>query len=103
MVGAPRGTFPGGLNLSDPDSPAVPHTGLLYSCSILPDLDTPCDGVRGDEDTLTAYLNTTYDNSDNDLLNPGGRLFDQRRNIVVKLHAILTIIVVIVVCTTYCT
>lgn len=76
LVGAPRGTFPGGLELDDLDLPAVDNTGLLYSCSILPNTTSPCEAVQGDEATLSGQLS----DPNNDLLQPGGRLFDQRPN-----------------------
>ena len=43
IVGAPHGSYPGGLNLTDPEDPASPNTGLVYSCP----LEGACEGVRG--------------------------------------------------------
>ena len=45
IVGAPMGTFPGGLPLTDPGQSAENQTGLVYSCPVQPGV---CEGVRGD-------------------------------------------------------
>ena len=78
VVGAPVGTYPGGLSLSDPGKPAVNRTGLIYDCSVIPNRDEPCGPVLGDDvtDTTVNGLDLTVDN---DLLSAGGRLFDHRR------------------------
>ncbi|KAL5496319.1 hypothetical protein EMCRGX_G012578 [Ephydatia muelleri] len=59
VVGAPNGSYPGGLSLTNPScsTPTINNTGLVYLCSIQPGKDT-CDGAVG---------NGTVDN---------GRLFD---------------------------
>ena len=44
VIGAPKGTYPGGLNLPDPGEPRAPNTGLVYSCP----LPGTCEGVVGD-------------------------------------------------------
>ena len=84
IVGAPLGTFPGGLNISDLFLDREDQTGLVYSCPIAPG---PCEGVRGD---TSVYLNAA-DIANNDG-QPGGhsdlpqsfiegRLFDQAREL----------------------
>jgi len=81
IVGAPNGTFPGGLPLNDPGQMAENQTGLVYSCPVLPG---ECDGIRGD---LSLYINSP----DNDMsattltapLDIEGRLFDQAPNALV--------------------
>ena len=83
IVGAPRGTFPGGLNLPDPGEPAINRTGLIYSCTILP--GTQCDAVRGDEDMFQDG-----DEIDNDGLHGAGRLFDHRRKYKTLIYKRLT-------------
>ena len=72
IVGAPKGTFPGGLDLTDRGQPAINRTGLVYACSITP--QTMCDAVLGDEN-----LFQNGDQIDNDGLHGAGRLFDHRR------------------------
>ena len=67
IVGAPMGTYPGGLPLEDPGEPALLQTGLIYSCSVTED---QCEGVVGDTDDFDV---------NNDTLNGAGRLFDHRR------------------------
>ncbi|XP_064401213.1 integrin alpha-IIb-like [Halichondria panicea] len=84
IVGAPWGTFNGGLSLTDPFLPRQDRTGLVYSCPLTPGA---CEGVRGN---TSSYI-------DNELLanNMGsvqlgtdvppdefceGRLFDQAPN-----------------------
>ena len=69
LVGAPTGTFPGGLDIEDRGNPAVEKTGLLYNCSLV-DRDPPCGPVLGDDALV---------DDDNDGLRGAGRLFDQRR------------------------
>ena len=87
LVGAPKGTYPGGLNLTDPFEPAERNTGLVYSCPIL----GACEGVTGDvsryinDETLadgavpdvTISLNELYSQAISE-----GRLFDQARKCV---------------------
>ena len=88
IVGAPRGTFPGGLSYEDPGARRVEQTGLVYSCPVLPGT---CDGVRGD---TTRYLSNTSALDNNGGLGPNmdrpiefpqnfveGRLFDQARKL----------------------
>lgn len=91
VIGAPRGTFPGGLNLTDTvdatGGQAVDDTGLVYSCSV----SGICEGVRGD---TSLYLPPTVTNASviNGVITAGiignrffdptigeGRLFDQGR------------------------
>ena len=85
IVGAPSGTFPGGLSYEDLGAPRAERSGLVYTCPIQPGT---CDGVRGD---TTRYLGVP-DALDNDASlvldqNVGnypqsyieGRLFDQAR------------------------
>jgi hypothetical protein len=85
IVGAPRGSYPGGLNLTDPEMRAVNRTGLVYSCPIGPG---DCEGVRGD---ITRYIGGNVDITNgvqarvsmtNELFDQPiseGRLFDQAR------------------------
>ena len=88
IVGAPRGTYPGGLSLTDPAKPHENRTGLVYSCpSAGSDM---CEGVRGN---TTIYIgpdvNANITNgvqldliSFSQAFNPDiteGRLFDQAR------------------------
>lgn len=85
IIGAPRGTYPGGLNLTDFELSAVDRTGLVYSCPIGPG---DCEGVRGD---TSRYIGGSVDitngfqnrQSDTDELFDQpiaeGRLFDQAR------------------------
>ena len=89
IVGAPRGTFPGGLNLTDPELPAIDRTGLVYSCPVgIGD----CEGVRGDTDRyIGAGVSVDITNGfqtepmsavSRDLFTQAiaeGRLFDQAR------------------------
>lgn len=70
-MGAPTGTFPGGLPLEDRNASALEKTGLLYHCSLV-DRDPLCGPVLGDDDIALA-------DDDNDGLHGAGRLFDQRR------------------------
>ena len=72
IVGAPKGTFPGGLDLIDHGQPAINRTGLVYACSITP--QTMCQAVLGDES-----LFQNGDQINNDGLHGAGRLFDHRR------------------------
>ena len=81
VVGAPVGTYPGGLSLSDPGKPAVNRTGLVYDCSVIPNR---CGPVLGDDVAGTTVMTDTNVNGldltvDNDFLSAGGRLFDHRR------------------------
>ena len=89
IIGAPRGTYPGGLNLTDPGRPREDETGLVYSCPILPG---PCEGVRGDtslylDESNLEVLNNDLSLFDSQLTVPPpfpinfteGRLFDQAR------------------------
>jgi len=79
IIGAPNGTFPGGLPLNDPGQMAENQTGLVYSCPVLPG---ECEGIQGN---LSLYINSP----DNDMsefelqapLDIEGRLFDQARKI----------------------
>lgn len=86
IVGAPHGTYPGGLSsITDPGAERVVQTGLVYTCPILPG---SCEGIRGD---TTVYLNNPAAR-DNDASLSGsqlidypqsyieGRLFDQAPN-----------------------
>ena len=84
IISAPRGTYPGGLNLSDLLLPAVEKTGLVYSCPIGPG---DCEGIRGD--TSRYFGNSDFTNSIQNTPSRGrdifiqaiseGRLFDQSR------------------------
>ncbi len=86
IVGAPRGTFPGGLTLEDYGLPAINRSGLIYSCPLGPGI---CEGVTGDR---TLYDDNVDSNITNGVqLNVNefdfffsapiseGRLFDQAR------------------------
>jgi len=88
LIGAPKGTYPGGLNLTDLFQPAEKNTGLVYSCSVL----GTCEGVIGnvsryinDEkkangaviDNVVYLLNELYPQAVSE-----GRLFDQARKYV---------------------
>ena len=78
IVGAPMGTFPGGLPLPDPGQSAENQTGLVYSCPVQPGV---CEGVRGD---MSIYAgNPDGASAVRDLPDNGpvieGRLFDQAR------------------------
>ena len=87
LIGAPRGTYPGGLNLTDPGLPRSPNTGLVYSCPIG---GGECEGVRGDttryigpgvsSDITDGFQNSAATNRDL-FIQPiaEGRLFDQAR------------------------
>ena len=44
IAGAPRGSYPGGLNLID-EGNSVPETGLVYQCPVNPGI---CGGVLGE-------------------------------------------------------
>ena len=86
IVGAPMGTFPGGLPLSDPGQPAENQTGLVYSCPVQPGV---CEGVRGDTNITAADIDANMATVLSYLPNNGpvieGRLFDQaRKNIIVS-------------------
>lgn len=86
-IGAPRGSYPGGLNLTDPAEPASNRTGLVYSCPVGPG---ECEGVRGEisryigpdvtEDITNGFQNVRSQNR-NLFIQPiaEGRLFDQAR------------------------
>ena len=80
IIGAPNGTFPGGLPLTDPGQMAENQTGLVYSCPVLPG---ECEGIQGD---LSLYINMPdNDMSTGELRSPldtEGRLFDQARKIL---------------------
>ena len=76
IVGAPRGTYPGGLALDDPGEPAENRTGLVYTCSVTPDGD--CGPVLGDDQT-GEMINDLTITVNNDFLSAGSRLFDHRR------------------------
>ena len=80
IVGAPMGTFPGGLPLSDPGQPAENQTGLVYSCPVQPGV---CEGVQGDTSITAADIDANMATVQRDLPNSGpvieGRLFDQAR------------------------
>ena len=75
IVGAPFGTFPGGLSLSS--NPGESRTGLVYSCPVQPGI---CEGVRGN---TSIYVGITPPVPIGDLPDDGplieGRLFDQTR------------------------
>ena len=85
IVGAPSGTFPGGLGFNDPGAQRAERSGLVYTCPIQPGT---CDGVRGD---TTRYLGVPDAQDNNANLVPDqrlqnypqsyieGRLFDQAR------------------------
>ena len=83
IVGAPMGTFPGGLPLTDPGQSAENQTGLVYSCPVQPGV---CEGVRGDTNITAQDIDTNMaiiPMSQRDLPTNGpvieGRLFDQAR------------------------
>ena len=76
IVGAPRGTYPGGLALDDPGEPAESRTGLVYTCSVTPGGD--CGPVLGDDQT-GEMINDANITVNNDSLSAGSRLFDHRR------------------------
>ena len=77
IIGAPNGTFPGGLPLNDPGRMAESQTGLVYSCPVLPG---ECKVIQGN---LSLYINSPdNDMSFGELTEPldiEGRLFDQAR------------------------
>lgn len=87
-MGAPRGTFPGGLPITDFLNSGAPEdqTGLVYSCPVAP---APCGGVRGntavyendvnavDNDAAIGNTRITIDNFPQAYVE--GRLFDQAR------------------------
>ncbi|CAI8024200.1 hypothetical protein GBAR_LOCUS14074, partial [Geodia barretti] len=80
IVGAPQGTFPGGLPLVDPGGRAEERTGLVYTCSITPDnTEELCGAVPGNDQT-GVVINSLTISVDNDFLSAGSRLFDQRPN-----------------------
>ena len=87
LVGAPYGSFPGGLPYTDVFRPHQDQTGLVYSCPVSPG---NCEGVRGDVD---SYINDEgrADNigATSEINNPRlpveyseGRLFDQARECI---------------------
>ena len=85
IVGAPMGTFPGGLPLTDPGQSAENQTGLVYSCPVQPGV---CEGVRGDTSItaqdIDANMATVFSNLPTNGPVIEGRLFDQaRKNICV--------------------
>ena len=69
IIGAPKGTYPGGLPLDDPGAPRSNETGLVYMCPVEPG---ECEGVRGNLSLYSSDLS-------NDRDNPEGRLFDHFR------------------------
>ena len=74
IIGAPKGTYPGGLDLADPGLPASNQSGLIFSCPISPGL---CEGVTGDPNTFDLPdVSVDDDNGTGD-----GRLFDHRRKL----------------------
>ena len=79
IVGAPMGTFPGGLPLLDPGQRAENQTGLVYSCPVQPGV---CEGVQGN---MSIYAGNPDGGTgaEVDLPDNGavieGRLFDQAR------------------------
>ena len=84
IVGAPSGTFPGGLSLGDPGAPRAERSGLVYACPVQPGT---CDGIRGD---TTRYLGVPHARDNNPCVDGltlrtfpqsyiEGRLFDQAR------------------------
>ena len=76
VIGAPNGTFPGGLPLTDPGRMAERQTGLVYSCPVLPG---ECEGIQGNTST---YMSNPDNDMSADALGPidiEGRLFDQAR------------------------
>ena len=87
-MGAPRGTFPGGLSITDFPNTTAPEnqTGLVYSCPVAP---APCGGVRGsisvyrddanavDNNAEIGNTRITIDNLPQAYVE--GRLFDQAR------------------------
>ena len=74
IIGAPKGTYPGGLDLADPGLPASNQSGLVFSCPISPGL---CEGVTGDPATFDLP-GVTVDDDDGV---GEGRLFDHRRKL----------------------
>ena len=74
IIGAPKGTYPGGLDLADPGLPASNQSGLIFSCPISPGL---CEGVTGDPATFDLP-GVTVDDDDGV---GEGRLFDHRRKL----------------------
>ena len=80
IVGAPMGTFPGGLPLTDPGQPAENQTGLVYSCPVQPGV---CEGVQGDTSITAQDIDANMATVFNNLPTNGpvieGRLFDQAR------------------------
>ena len=83
IVGAPFGTFPGGLSLSSiPGEVAESRTGLVYSCPVKPGI---CEGVRGNTSIHVGIASSlpARDLPIGDLPDDGafieGRLFDQAR------------------------
>ncbi len=112
IVGAPRGSYPGGLSLDDPGLSATNETGLVYSCPIGPG---SCEGVIGDR---SVYSGTGVDE---DITNgvqttpivtlpefvysqpiSEGRLFDQARELCMVLSDKLTYLVAIFQHLTFC-
>ena len=83
IIGAPLGTFPGGLGYPDDFEARENATGLVYNCPVSPG---GCVGVRGD---TTAYLGSadvangvnrvSTNNPSLAGINTEGRLFDQAR------------------------
>ncbi len=71
IVGAPKGTFPGGLGYADPGQSADDETGLVYVCPLLPGA---CEGLRGN---MSLYSS----DDDNDFDIAEGRLFDHYRKL----------------------
>ena len=69
IIGAPKGTYPGGLDYPDPGDNADQQTGLVYMCPLLPG---QCEGLRGD-------VNLYSGDDDNDFDIAEGRLFDHYR------------------------
>ncbi len=88
VIGAPKGTFPGGLSLSNVELPPANRTGLVFSCSL--EGQDACVGVRGDT-TLYIGGNVSPDTTNHiqpiggdvsDFFTPAvseGRLFDEAR------------------------
>ena len=91
IVGAPMGTFPGGLPLPEPGQGAVNQTGLVYSCPVQPGV---CEGVQGDMSIYAGDPDGT--GAVGDLPDNGavieGRLFDQARKSICMFVPVIGII-----------
>jgi hypothetical protein len=76
IIGAPYGTFPGGLSLADPGKRAENNTGLVYVCDVT---GNNCGGVTGNDSVVSDNVDSRFQ-AENLTGVTEGRLFDQEAN-----------------------